>query len=70
MQEICQKGTRLLVATDMMKSSDVIHAAYNNRLLHAFKINILRRINLELGGDFNIENFLYEALYDTGKTNS
>eukprot|EP00118_Oscarella_pearsei_P012431 m.91647 g.91647 ORF g.91647 m.91647 type:complete len:126 (+) comp36699_c0_seq1:353-730(+) len=38
--------------------------AYSNSVNAAFTQNILKRINRELGGDFNVEQFPHNAFYN------
>jgi L-histidine Nalpha-methyltransferase len=64
--ELCGRGGGLLIGVDLQKDSRVIEAAYNDRqgVTAAFNRNILVRINRELGGDFDIEQFAHRAYYD------
>ena len=57
---------RLLIGTDMVKDIGVLEAAYNDGrgVTARFNANVLRRINLELGGDFDLEAFRHQAPYD------
>jgi len=54
---------RLLLGTDLMKSAEVLHRAYNDAqgLTAAFNRNILRVINRELGANFAPERFAHVA---------
>jgi dimethylhistidine N-methyltransferase len=56
---------RLLLGTDMAKDPAVLEAAYDDArsVTAAFNLNILRRINRELGGDFQVEAFRHRAVY-------
>jgi L-histidine Nalpha-methyltransferase len=64
----------LLMGVDLKKDPHVILAAYNDYdgITKAFNINVLNRINEELGGDFDIFNFEHFPVYDpvTGSTKS
>jgi len=44
----------------------VLHAAYNDGkgVTAAFNLNVLARINSELGGDFDLRKFAHYALYN------
>lgn len=57
---------RLLVGFDRKKDPATILRAYNDSEghTHAFNINLLRRINRELGADFVPENFIHVPVYD------
>jgi L-histidine Nalpha-methyltransferase len=64
----------LLMGVDLKKDPNVILAAYNdkNGITRAFNLNLLNRINQELGGDFDIFNFEHFPIYDpvSGATKS
>jgi len=57
---------KLLVGFDLKKDSEVIKKAYDDAhgYTRDFNLNLLGRINRELGGDFSIENFTHLAVYD------
>ena len=59
-------GDQVLLGYDLMKNPHTILDAYNDRtgITKAFNLNILRRINRELGGDFDIEAFDHYPYYD------
>lgn len=59
-------GSGLLIGIDLKKDIDVLHAAYNDSagVTAAFNLNILERINKELGGDFDTEQFAHRAVYN------
>ncbi len=63
-----QPGDLLLVGFDLKKHPRTILDAYNDRQGHtrAFNLNLLHRINHELGGDFDIEQFEHYPVYDPG----
>ncbi len=56
---------RVLIGVDRVKAPHVLTAAYNDRqgVTAEFNKNILRRIDRELDGDFDIECFRHEAPY-------
>jgi dimethylhistidine N-methyltransferase len=56
---------RLLLGTDLAKDPAVLEAAYDDArgITAAFNQNLLRRINRELGADFQIEAFQHRAHY-------
>jgi dimethylhistidine N-methyltransferase len=60
------QGDDLLIGLDLKKDPDVILAAYNDAAGHTrdFNLNLLARINRELGGDFEIEAFDHQPEYD------
>ena len=57
---------RLLIGLDLKKEPEVIRAAYNDSAGHtrAFNLNLLARINRELGGHFDLDAFEHEPRYD------
>lgn len=58
-------GSRFLVGADLRKDEVRLLAAYDDRegVTAAFNRNLLRRINRELGGDFDPAAFRHEARY-------
>ncbi|MDH5749827.1 MAG: L-histidine N(alpha)-methyltransferase [Rhodospirillales bacterium] len=67
--EFLGSGGTLLIGVDLKKDEKILHAAYNDRagVTAAFNLNLLTRINRELGGDFDTESFEHEAVYDPDK---
>jgi len=61
-----QKGDLVLIGFDLKKHPKVIHAAYDDAggLTKAFNLNLLTRINRELGGNFDLNQFEHYASYD------
>lgn len=59
-------GDRLLIGVDLVKDRAVLESAYNDAacVTGQFNLNVLRRINEELGGRFMLENFEHLAVYD------
>jgi L-histidine N-alpha-methyltransferase len=57
---------RMLIGTDLRKDANVLHAAYNDSrgVTAAFNLNLLARINRELGGDFDLRRFAHYAFYN------
>jgi dimethylhistidine N-methyltransferase len=60
------RADALILGADLKKSPHRLVSAYNDALgvTAAFNLNILIRINRELGGDFDLSNFHHQALYD------
>jgi dimethylhistidine N-methyltransferase len=56
-------GGRLLIGYDLEKDEDVLRAAYNDRegVTAEFNRNLLRRINRELDGTFDLGAFVHDA---------
>jgi L-histidine N-alpha-methyltransferase len=59
-------GDALLLGADLQKDRKVLEAAYDDELgvTAAFNLNLLGRINRELGGEFDLSSFAHEAFYD------
>mgnify|MGYP006093193327 FL=1 len=53
----------LLIGVDLRKDVETLHAAYNDSagVTAAFNLNLLHRINREIGGDFDIDSFAHDA---------
>jgi len=60
------RGHQILAGFDMQKDPDALHAAYNDPqgVTAAFNLNLLARINRELGGNFNPDRWRHLAFYD------
>ncbi len=56
----------MMIGIDLQKDHTVLEAAYNDSLgvTSEFNLNVLHRINNELGGDFSIDQFAHKAVYD------
>lgn len=59
-------GDALLLGADLKKDPAVLHAAYSDPagVTSAFNLNLLARINRELGGHFDLGDFRHVAEYD------
>lgn len=55
----------VLLGLDLKKDPDRLNAAYNDRagITAAFTLNLLRRLNGELGADFDLDQFRHRARY-------
>lgn len=56
----------LLVGIDLQKDSEVLERAYNDAagITAEFNLNLLARINSELGANFDLEQFEHRAIYN------
>tara|TARA_A100000171_G_C2138799_1_gene152762 strand:+ start:3222 stop:4187 length:966 start_codon:yes stop_codon:yes gene_type:complete len=67
-------GDMLFIGFDLIKNPNVILNAYNDKLgvTKEFNINLLRRINNELGANFDLEGYEHFPTYDpiSGETKS
>ena len=59
-------GGALLMGVDLIKSPEVLHAAYNDLqgITAAFNLNLLVRANRELGCDFDLSQFAHSAFFN------
>ena len=59
-------GALFIVGIDLVKDPDILTAAYNDGagVTAAFNLNLLTRINRELGGDFDLSGFRHRAFYN------
>ncbi len=59
----------LLIGIDLKKSNAILEPAYDDAkgISAAFALNLLTRINRELGADFEVNNFEYRAFYNAPK---
>lgn len=60
------EGDALLLGTDLVKPAHVLQLAYDDPLgvTAAFNRNLLRRINDELGGTFDLDAFAHRAVWE------
>jgi dimethylhistidine N-methyltransferase len=56
----------LIIGIDLEKDEKVLQAAYNDaaEVTARFNLNLLVRINRELGGNFDISGFVHRAIYN------
>ena len=56
----------MLIGVDLKKDATLLHAAYNDAkgVTAAFNLNLLARINRELGGSFRLRRFAHYAFYN------
>jgi L-histidine Nalpha-methyltransferase len=59
-------GDAILLGADLRKDRTILEPAYDDPLgvTAAFNLNVLQRINRELGGHFDLASFAHRALYD------
>jgi dimethylhistidine N-methyltransferase len=59
-------GDGLLLGADLKKSAAILELAYDDGLgvTAAFNLNLLQRVNRELGADFDLKQFAHRAVYD------
>jgi L-histidine Nalpha-methyltransferase len=66
LRSVLHTGDALLLGADLKKDPAVLEAAYNDALgvTSAFNLNVLARINRELGGTFDLRSFQHRAFYN------
>jgi len=66
LRSMLHNGDALLLGVDLKKDPAVLEAAYNDALgvTSAFNLNVLARINRELGGTFDLRKFRHRAFYN------
>ena len=64
LRQILLPGDSLLLGTDMLKPVQTLIDAYDDPIgvTAAFNLNLLARINRELGADFNLQQFAHQAI--------
>jgi dimethylhistidine N-methyltransferase len=65
-REILGQGAQMIVGADLEKDERVLHDAYNDAagVTARFNLNLLVRINRELGGNFDLSAFTHRAIYN------
>ena len=65
-RRLCGPGSSLLIGVDLKKDPAKLHAAYNDAagVTAEFNLNILKRINRELGGTFDEAGFAHYAPFN------
>lgn len=74
LQQFLKKGDLLFMGVDLKKDPAIILNAYNDKhgITREFNLNLLDRINVELGGNFDRNQFLHYPYYNphTGECRS
>jgi dimethylhistidine N-methyltransferase len=65
LQASLQDGDILILGFDLRKAPELMIAAYSDRegITAAFNYNLLRRMNQELGADFDVDQFKHHCTY-------
>jgi L-histidine N-alpha-methyltransferase len=69
-RRMLRPGDSFLLGADLKKPKDILEAAYNDSLgvTAAFNLNLLLRINRELGARFDLRSFGHRSFYDEGQS--
>jgi L-histidine N-alpha-methyltransferase len=64
-----QTGDKLLLGVDLIKAQEIVLPAYDDKegVTAKFNLNLLNRINQELGGNFNLNQFKHQPEYTEKK---
>ena len=65
-RDILGEGAQMVIGVDLEKDERVLYDAYNDSagVTARFNLNVLTRINRELGGNFEISGFMHRAIYN------
>jgi dimethylhistidine N-methyltransferase len=65
-RDILGQGAQLVIGVDLVKNERVLYNAYNDAdgVTARFNLNVLHRINRELGGNFDLSAFTHRAIYN------
>jgi dimethylhistidine N-methyltransferase len=65
-REILGRKARMIIGVDLEKDERILCEAYNDAagVTARFNLNLLKRINGELGGNFDLSSFTHKARYD------
>jgi dimethylhistidine N-methyltransferase len=65
-RDILGVGAQMIIGADLEKNERVLHDAYNDAsgVTARFNLNVLVRMNRELGGNFDLSAFAHRAIYN------
>jgi L-histidine Nalpha-methyltransferase len=65
-RKILGKGPQMIIGVDLEKDERILNEAYNDSagITARFNLNVLVRINRELGGNFDLSAFTHRAFYN------
>jgi dimethylhistidine N-methyltransferase len=65
-RKILGEGAQMIIGVDLEKDERVLYDAYNDAagVTARFNLNVLVRINQELGGSFDLSTFTHRAIYN------
>ena len=63
---VCREDGGLLIGVDLKKDPHLLEAAYNDAagVTAQFNLNVLERVNRELGADFDLDQWRHRAIYN------
>ena len=65
-RDILGEGAQMIIGVDLEKNERVLYDAYNDAagVTARFNLNVLVRINRELGGNFDVSAFMHRSIYN------
>ena len=65
-RDILGEGAQMIIGVDLEKNERVLYDAYNDAagVTAQFNLNVLVRINRELGGNFDVSAFMHRSIYN------
>ena len=65
-REILGRGAQMIIGVDLEKDERMLYDAYNDAagVTARFNLNVLVRINRELGGNFDLSAFTHRSIYN------
>jgi dimethylhistidine N-methyltransferase len=65
-RDILGRGAQMIIGVDLEKDERVLYDAYNDAsgVTARFNLNVLVRINRELGGNFDLSGFTHRSIYN------
>src|SRR5258705_875784 len=65
-RDILGEGAQMVIGVDLEKNERVLYDAYNDAagVTAQFNLNVLVRINRELGGNFDVSAFMHRSIYN------
>ncbi len=69
LRQTLSHGDKILLGADLIKDRAILEAAYNDRsgVTADFNLNLLARINRELGGTFSLDRFDHNAVFNAAE---
>jgi dimethylhistidine N-methyltransferase len=65
-RQILGAGAQMIIGVDLEKDERTLYDAYNDAagVTAKFNLNVLERINRELGGNFDLSGFIHRSIYN------
>ena len=65
-RDILGHGAQMIIGIDLEKDERTLYDAYNDAagVTARFNLNVLERINRELGGNFDLSGFIHRSIYN------